>query len=276
MASIRPVVKWHGGKRYLYRQIISLFPDHEVYVEPFGGAASVLLNKKPSPVEVYNDIDGRIVRLFRVLRSNPDEFRRRLILTPYAEEEFETAKRGADDDLFQAGRNEVVDEIELARRDYVLWRLSFGGQGRSFSMTVRRSRRGMADVVSGFLSAVDEQLPLIVERLRRVQILNRDALDVIRRFDGPDTLFYCDPPYYPDTRTHPNMYHHEYSEEDHEELLSTLLGCQGNVLVSGYDCDLYNEMLKGWEKFVFCVSNHTAKMEEKNTRCEIIWRKPLG
>lgn len=279
MTSIRPVVKWHGGKYYMFRDIISLFPEHKIYVEPFGGAASVLLNKEPAPVEVYNDLDHRIVRLFRVLRNHPEEFQRRLSLTPYAEEEFNQAKAsdtntpllGQEKKDNQAG----ADEIELARRDYVRWRMSFGGQAESFSFTVSRSRRGMADVVSSFLSSIDDLLPQIVERFRRVQIMNRDALDVIREFDSPDTLFYCDPPYYPETRTNPDVYRHEYSEKDHEQLLSTLLGCQGKVVISGYDCDLYNDMLADWHKFAFFVPNHTAKMEQKDTRCEIIWRKPV-
>src|SRR5262245_52335511 len=131
-SALRPPVKWHGGKHYLRRKIIDFFGDHHTYIEPFGGAASVLLNKDRSPVEVYNDLDERITRLFRVIRDSGDELRRRLRLTPYSEDEF----RGSGE---PAG-----DEIEQARRDYVRWRLSFGGRAETFSFTKHRVRRGMA------------------------------------------------------------------------------------------------------------------------------------
>src|SRR3954466_3079099 len=117
---LRPPVKWHGGKHYLQARIIDLFPQHHTYLEPFGGAASVLLNKPPSEVEVYNDLDGRITRLFRVLRDHGGEFQRRLSLTPYSELEFRDALI------------EHPDELEQARRDFVRWRLSLGGRGDSF------------------------------------------------------------------------------------------------------------------------------------------------
>jgi DNA adenine methylase len=162
--SLRPPVKWHGGKYYLCSRIIAHFPPHHTYVEPFGVAASVLLNKPPSPVEVYNDLDERITRLFRVLRDHGPELHRRLALTPYSESEFEQAVEPAK------------DEIEQARRDFVRWRLSLGGRGDSFSFTLHRVRREMADVVSGYLSMIDEELPRIVKRIRSVQIVRRPAL----------------------------------------------------------------------------------------------------
>src|SRR5579871_920291 len=169
--TLRPPVKWHGGKFYLCHRIIERFPEHHTYVEPFGGAASVLLNKPPAVVEVYNDLDQRITRLFRILRDHGAELQRHLTLTPYSELEFAHAEEP------------TTDEIEQARRDFVRWRLSLGGRGDSFSFTLHRVRRGMADVVSGFLSMIDEQLPPIIERLRRVQIVSRPAIEAIRIWD---------------------------------------------------------------------------------------------
>ena len=211
--TLRPPVKWHGGKRYLARRIIQQFPPHHTYVEPYGGAASVLLNQPASPVEVYNDLDQRITRLFRVLRDHGQELQRRLSLTPYSEIEFEESEK------------DVRDEIEQARRDFVRWRLSLGGRGDSFSFTLHRVRRGMADVVSGYLSMIDEQLPLIVERLRRVEILSRPALDVVRVWDKADTLHYCDPPYVPETRHEGSrsIYGCEMTEDDHRRLVDEAL-----------------------------------------------------
>ncbi len=256
---IRPPVKWHGGKHYLAKKIVSLFPRHHCYVEPFGGAASVLLNKPPAPVEIYNDIDGRLVRLFRVLRERPLEFQQALTLTPYSEEEFHSCLAP------------VEDELEAARRDYVRWRQSLGGRGDTFSYTLHRSRRGMADVVSGFLSAIDEQLPLIVDRLRRIQVLHRDAFDVIERWDSPGTLFYCDPPYLPNAVASPGVYSYNLTYEDHQRLLGVLRGRAGKVAVSGYPSELYERMLGDWRRVTFDLPNHAAGGDTKKRCCEVLW-----
>lgn len=260
-STLRPPVKWHGGKHYMASRIIDSLPPHHTYVEPFGGAASVLLNKEPSPVEVYNDLDERITRLFRVLRDNAEELHRRLTLTPYSEVEFLNAEEPHD------------DEVEQARRDYVRWRLSHGGRGKDFSFTRHRVRRGMADVVSAYLSAVDDQLPLIAERLRSVQIVCRPALDVIRYWDGPDTLFYCDPPYLPETRAagSRDVYGVEMTEEDHRALADELRRCQGRVVLSGYPSALYDDLYRGWRVVEVEIANHAAGASEKRRMTECLW-----
>lgn len=256
---IRPVVKWHGGKYYLVRQIIELFPPHHTYVEPFGGAASVLLNKPPAAVEVYNDLDDRLTRLFRVLRDHPEEFQRRLQLTPYSELEWRQAA------------TPVEDEIEQARRDFIRLRQSLGGRGENFSYSLHRTRRGMADVVSGFLSAIDAELPLIVERFRRVQILRRDALDVIQKWDSTQTLFYCDPPYLPTVVARDNVYRYRLSVEDHKWLLDLLCRCKGKVMISGYPSDLYDQTLSGWSRQEITIANHAAGGKKKRRCQEVLW-----
>jgi DNA adenine methylase len=259
--ALRPPVKWHGGKYYLCHRIIEHLPPHNTYVEPFGGAASVLLNKARSPVEVYNDLDERITRLFRVIRNHGEELHRRLSLTPYSEVEF----RDSDE---PAG-----DEIEQARRDFVRWRLSLGGRGDSFSFTLHRVRRGMADVVSGYLSMIDEQLPLIVERLRTVEIVCRPAVEVIRTWDGPETLFYCDPPYVPSTRHEGSrsIYGCEMSEEDHRGLAAVLRACRGRVVLSGYPSPLYDELYGDWRSVQFDIANHAAGGTSKARKQEMLW-----
>jgi len=258
---IRPPVKWHGGKFYLWRWIIDQFPPHHTYVEPFGGAASVLLNKKPAPVEVYNDLDQRITRLFRVIRDHGDELQRRLTLSPYSEAEFEQADDPAE------------DEIEQARRDFVRWRLSIGGRGTGFSETLHRVRRGMADVVSGYLSAIDENLPKIVERLRTVQILSRPAIEVIEKWDSPETLFYCDPPYVHETRheTSQNVYGVELTSDDHRALADALKAVKGKVILSGYPGQLYRDLYSGWRKKWKEIPNHAAGGASKAKMREMLW-----
>lgn len=259
--TIRPPVKWHGGKGLLAKKIVPLFPEHKIYVEPFGGAASVLLNKEPAPIEVYNDLNSSISRLFRVLRDQGDELRERLLLTPYSEIEFE------ESDVPHS------DEVEQARRDFVHWRQSLGGRGTDFSYTVNRSARGMADAVSGYLSAIDEELPKIIARLRTVQILCRSAAKVIRRYDTEDTLFYCDPPYLPETRANggATKYEVDMTEEDHRALADELHRCQGKVVLSGYPSDLYDELYDGWRVIEFDVANHAAGAKSKRRETEALW-----
>ena len=258
---IRPPVKWHGGKKYLAKRIIDLFPSHHTYLEPFGGAASVLLNKKPSPVEIYNDLDERITRLFRVLRNNGEELRRRLVLSPYSELEFNNATTAHG------------DEIEQARRDYIRWRLSFGGKGQNFSFTKHRERRGMADVVSGYLSAIDDQLPVIIDRLRTVQIMCRPACDLIREWDSPDTLVYADPPYVLESRAIGcrNVYGHEMSDQDHRDLAVVLKSCQAKVILSGYPSELYDELYSDWRLITFDMPNHASGNATKRQATECLW-----
>jgi DNA adenine methylase len=258
---LRPPVKWHGGKHYLCHRIIEHFPQHETYVEPFGGAASVLLNKPPVPVEIYNDLDQRITRLFRVLRDHGEEFGRLVSLTPYSEIEFREAKAESD------------NEIEQARRDFVRWRMSLGGRGDSFSFTLHRVRRGMPDVVSGYLSMIDDQLPDIIERLRRVQIVCRPAIEVIQTWDSPTTLFYSDPPYLHDTRHEGSrdIYGYEMTEDEHRGLAAALNNCKGKVVLSGYPSPLYEELYRGWRSVTIDIANHAAGGRTKARKQEVLW-----
>jgi DNA adenine methylase len=259
---VRPPVKWHGGKHYLVRRIVGCFPQHRIYLEPFGGGASVLLNKPPSEIEIYNDLDGRISRLFRVLRDRGQEFVQRAQFVLYSQAEFMAARQAAD----------IGDEMDLALRDFVLWRQSFGGQGDSWSYTTTRSRGGMADVVNAWWTSI-EGLPEITSRLRRVQILSQPAIEAIQRFDHPDALIYCDPPYVHATRSKgaTDVYAVEMSDNDHRDLAEVLNGCQGRVLISGYPSALYSELYPGWRRVDFDIANHAAGGHRKARETECLW-----
>lgn len=261
MQKIRPPVKWHGGKYYMSHHIIKCFPPHKTYVEPYGGGASVLLNKIPANVEIYNDLNSRITRLFRVIRDHGEEFQKRLSLTPYSNIEFDLAIVTHE------------DEIEQARRDFVRWRQSIGGRGDSFSLTKHRSRRQMADVVSGYLSAIDEQLPLIIDRLSTVQLLCRPALEIIKKWDSKDTLHYLDPPYVHNTRSSPGVYDLEMTDEDHRDLAKVLQKCVGKVVLSGYPSELYNRLYSApyWRTISFDLPNNAAGGRKKNRQQETLW-----
>ncbi len=262
MPTIRHPVKWHGGKYYLAGRIIASFSPHRIYLEPFGGAGSVLLNKPPCEVEAYNDLDLRVTRLFRVLRDHGDAFREQLRLVPYSQVEFNDATTYAPN----------AGDAEKAVYDFIRWRQSFGGQGRSWSCTTTRARGGMAGDVNAWWTAIDG-LPQIMERLRRVQILCQPAIQAIRRFDHADALIYCDPPYLHSTRSRgaTDVYGIEMSDDDHRELTHVLRDCQSKVVLSGYRSDLYDELYGDWNRVEFDMANHAAGGKRKVRQTECLW-----
>jgi DNA adenine methylase len=261
-------IKWHGGKCYLAPWIISLMPKHTHYVEPYFGGGSVLLQKDPLDVsEVVNDINGPLMDFWRTLQNKApfEAFQRRIEATPFSEAEWEEAG------MFDAPLN---DTTELAVRFFIRCRQSLAGRMKSFTgITKTRVRRRMNNEVSAWLTAI-EGLPAVHERLKRVLILNRDALDVIRTQDGPETLFYLDPPYLKETRTAPNVYAHEMTYAQHRELLEVLKGIKGRFLLSGYDNDLYRgyaNTMPRWMRFEQQTPNHAAGGKEKRTMTECVW-----
>jgi DNA adenine methylase len=260
--TVRPPVKWFGGKRYLAQRIISQFPPHRIYLEAFGGGASVLLNKPPVEVETYNDLDQRISRLFRVLREQGEEFRERVRLIPYSQVEFEEAKECP----------EATTDLDRAVCDFVRWRQSFGGQGQSWSFTKGRARGGMAGDVNAWWTAID-RLPQIIDRLRRVQIICRPAHLAIPKFDHPDGLIYCDPPYVHGTRSKgsTNVYGVEMTDDDHRELAGVLMRCKAKVILSGYPSALYDVLYGNWRRVEFEIANHAAGGKTKARETECLW-----
>jgi DNA adenine methylase len=267
-------LKTHGGKRYLASRIVSLFPRHLHYVEPFAGGLSVLLARDPADPslwlsphrgvsEVVNDIDGRLTNLWRVLRDDDTftRFRRQVEAIPLSRPEWEKARSDA------YGSDPVADAVAF----FVLARQSLAGRQRGFTaLTRNRTRRGMNGNASEWLSAV-EGLALLHERLRLVAVENRPAVEVIAREDRPGTLFYCDPPYVPLTRTARKVYSHEMSEEKHRELLDVLMKVEGKVILSGYANDLYDGTLKGWRREPFDLANHAAGGRRKRRMVEVLW-----
>lgn len=260
---MRSPVPWFGGKYVLRNEIISLFPPHHTYAEPFGGGASVLLSKPPAAVEVYNDLNSEIVILFRVLRDQPEALYHMVELTPYSREEFATARR----------MPMVPDnDLETARRVLVKYRMMFGGGGQEeahgWGYSVAETKAGMAQQISSWLG-VPELIRLTAERFRRVQIDHRPAMEILRAYDTPETLFYIDPPYLPETRTK-TRYAYEMDWEGHKELLGALSGMQGMVVLSGYRSSLYDEALVSWERHEFAMTS-MAGAGRKRHKVEVVW-----
>jgi DNA adenine methylase len=254
---------WYGGKFSHLEWLLPLLPKAHHYCEPFAGSGAVLLNREPAKIETYNDVDGEVVNFFRVLRDNPEELQRAIALTPFAREEFHRAISGSTRGL---------PELERARRFYVLARQTRTGLAQSATLgrwanCKDTSRAGMSGVVSRWLGGI-EGLPDIATRLIRVQIENRPALDVIKLYDGPETLFYCDPPYLHDTRGDSAAYGYEMKDGEHIELSVVLRQCKGKVAISGYRNDLMDRLYAGWHRF-----DAPAKQAHsvKQIRFECVW-----
>jgi DNA adenine methylase len=236
---------WYGGKFSHLNWLLPLLPECHHYCEPFGGSAAVLLNRPSSPVETYNDIDGEVVNFFKVLRNQKEELIEAIGLTPFSREEFFRA--------VTAKNNNGIGDLERARLFFVRARQTRTGLAQTASLgrwanCKNTSRAGMSGVVSRWLGSVDS-LPEIASRLLRVQIENRPALDVVRLYDGAGTLFYCDPPYVHETRGDCKAYQFEMDEAEHKEIAMILRGCRGKVAVSGYRCDLMDDLYKDWRRF---------------------------
>lgn len=258
---------WYGGKFYYAKWIIEHFCEHKVYIEPFGGAANILLNKLDSSVEIFNDLDGRVVNFFRVIRDKKQfkELIRMLTLTPYSRTEFQGA---LEEDISD-------DPVKKAWSFFVKCRQSIGGLGMSklssasWAMSLR-TRREMAEPVSKYLSAIDG-LQEIAERFRSVAIENMDAIKLIEKYDCKEALIYCDPPYLPETRhgSNANTYAFEMTYQDHEVMLDTLNQCKARVIISGYHSNLYDKKLSGWKTDLVEGKAHLANSGQ--LRNEILW-----
>jgi len=274
---VAPLGKIHGGKAYLARRILALHPDPITYnkhVEPYGGLASVKLNL-PSPtrqsprIDVYNDMNCQLVNMFTQLRDNPDTMRILLQTTMYCEAEF----RKAQDPAVYA----AACDAEKARLAYILHQMSFGGRKKDFSRSKSRTRRGIADVVSGHLGTIHDMLPTIMDIVQCWQIENQPAIECMKYHDGNKTMFYLDPPYLPATRakgSRKTYGEHEMTYEQHEELLAFIRKLKGKVLISGYSSDLYIAELEenGWIRHEFEIANHAAGPgKQKRRMVECAW-----
>lgn len=250
-------------------------PPHLHYVEPYAGGLSVLLAKNPDGIsEVVNDIDKHLTNFWRVLQDEQSflALKRILEAVPFSEVEWVDSKEFAEK-LVEVNmhRGTLVDPTEHAIRFFIHCRQSLAGRMDTFApLSKTRTRRGMNEQASAWLNAI-EGLPEVHTRLKRVAILNRDALEVIERQDGPDTLFYLDPPYLGSTRASDDVYQHEMTSTQHAELLYTIKQCKGKVLLSGYSSQMYEERLASWHRHEFDMPNQAASGKQKRRMIEVVW-----
>lgn len=259
-----PVIRYHGGKFRLAAWVIQHMPEHTCYVEPFGGAAGVLIQKPRSYAEVYNDLDGEVVNLFRVLRDEElcERLKNACLLTPYARDEFYEAR-------------EITEEpVERARRMVVRASMGFGSAaGIGGNSGFRGDSKRKYATAAHLWERYPHTLAVICQRLKGVIIENKDALAVMRAHDAETTLHYIDPPYVAETRAKGNRcYNHEMTDADHLQLLAVATTLRGKVMISGYDCELYRDILTGWG-FASKESRISAGRGTK-VKTECLWLSP--
>lgn len=232
------LVRWRGGKGKIWKWIVDNLPSGKIYVEPFGGGASVLLNKPTHPVEVYNDINNDLVNLFRAVRDEQrfEKLKKKLEWTLYSREEFRQAL-----EILQSSS----DPDERAWAIYVACNQSLGGNYRSVGQWGRAftsNSNGISQTCAMWQSGL-ERLEAIKNRLSTVQIDNRDGIEVIKYWDTPETVFYIDPPYPSAIRVDKDAYRFEMNDQEHINLINTLKEVKGNFVVSSYRNEIYDELL---------------------------------
>lgn len=267
MAITSPALRYHGAKFRLAPWVLKHFPEHRCYVEPFGGAAGVLLQKPRAYAEVYNDLDEDIANFFRVMRdrAQSDQLIQLLRLTPYARAEFDLAYE------------DCHEPVERARRTAVRACMGFGSAGATKGVTGFRIDTARPYGTAQHLwTRYPEQLGAVIERFQGVLIENRPAIEVMRQHDTPETLHFVDPPYVYATRSLRNVtqgcYRHEMNDEQHLELLATLKGLQGMVVLSGYPSSLYENELAEWQ-----MSTTGARISAGRgtaIKTEVLWLNP--
>lgn len=249
---MKAVLKYPGAKNRIAKWICSHIPEHDVYLEPYAGSLAVLFNKKRCHIETVNDLDGEIVNFFRVLRDSPDALCRLINLTPYSREEYKNAYEISD------------DRIERARRFCVRCWMGFGC-GNLYMNGFKSGQQSMSPNPAKAWAGLPEILPMAAERLKGVQIEKLPALELIKRYNTEDVFMYIDPPYLHRTRKN-YLYKHEMKDSEHEKLLEVLVKHPGKIIISGYENDMYNDYLAGWEK-----AYKQTCAEQGLKRTEVLW-----
>lgn len=272
--SLTQPLKWHGGKHYLAPWIISYFPKHIHYVEPFFGGGSVLLTKNPEGIsEVVNDVNKELMNFWLVLQNKEwfSQLAELLQKTPFSEARFHDSEISLEE--VSCDDPEYGNRVINAWHFFIRARMSRQGLMKDFATLSRnRVRRGMNEQVSSWLTAIDG-LPEIHKRLQRVVILYQKAEEVIWSQDSPNTLFYLDPPYIHSTRVTTSDYKFEMSESDHRSLLTQLAAIRGKFVLSGYPSQLYVDHAKkfGWSSVTKEIDNKASSASSKEMKTECLW-----
>lgn len=256
---MRAIIKYPGAKWSLADWIIGYFPKHHSYLEPFFGSGAVLFRKERSAIETVNDLDGDVVNLFEWIRKDPERLAREIYFTPYARDEYERA---------YATKDTETDSFKRAVGFYIRLMMGHGFRTTGEKVGWKNDVQGReAAYATKQWCSLPDSIMEAAERLRGVQIENRPAVDLIRRFNFPNVLIYADPPYVLSTRYGAKkQYRHEMTDGDHVELLEALKAHTGPVIISGYASELYDDSLPGWYK-----AKKKARTQTAAEREEILW-----
>lgn len=256
-SAIKPILKYPGSKQTIASWLVSYFPAHAHYVEPYAGTLAAFFEKEKAAHEVVNDMDGRLVNLFRMVRERGDELAKLIEATPYARSEYYLSYELSDDPL------------EDARRFLVRsW------QAHGFKSSYRTGWRNNGAKSLQPITTLWKDLPTriraTIDRLRDAEIESVPALALVERYRTVDTLLYCDPPYVLSTRKARKLYKCEMTDADHLALLDALDLHPGPVVLSGYHCPLYDERLAYWS-----VRERKTQAEKGQSRVEVLWLNPV-
>ncbi len=251
------VLKWPGTKWSIARRIVNLMPIHKIYLEPFFGAGAVFFSKSQCNTEILNDLDSEVVNLFRCIRDNPSELARLIYCTPYSREEYKGSYDRTGTDMERARL--FLIRANMARAGMQYYSSSWRHAGPVLGAQSKQR-------VIGDWNKLPDSILEAAERLKQAEIENEDALKLIEKYNTKDCLIYVDPPYLLSTRRQ-RYYNVEMTEVgEHERLLKLLKKHSGKVVLSGYNSDLYNDTLDGWDKLEFETS-----AEQGKKRVEVIW-----
>lgn len=253
-------VPYFGSKQTIAPWIVDLLPDHGHYVEPFAGSLSVLLAKRPSPMETVNDLDHDLMHFWRILRDRPDDLIRVCALTPHGRAEM------------LAAHDPTTDDLERARRVWVRLSQSLGGQlrkngWRHYVNPGAKGNFGMPAYLDGYV----DRMAAVAERLHRVSLECMPAFDLIARYGRhAEVLLYIDPPYLGTTREATTRYRHEMKGgQEHRDLAAALADCRAAVVLSGYHSPLYDELYGGWHRYERATT--TGNAVTAKARTEVLW-----
>lgn len=249
---MKAIMKYPGSKWSIADWIISYFPQHHSYIEPFFGSGAVLFNKPRSNIETVNDLDGNVVNLFEWIRKDPERLAREIYYTPYARQVYDSAFESVPEDSFGRAVNFYI-RLNMGHGfrtngEKVGWKNDVQGRERAYA--------------AKDWCNLPEKIMAAAERLRGVQIENIPAVELIKRFNHSNVLIYADPPYVLSAR-HGKQYRYEMDNGAQTELLEVLHAHKGPVLISGYDSELYNDSLHDWYRVeTDCYSQIASKKRE--------------
>ena len=252
---MKALMKYPGSKWSMSRWIIDMFPEHRSYLDPFFGSGAILFNKPRSGIETVNDLDGNVVNLFYWIRHDPERLAREIHLIPYARQVYD-----------ESYINTPADDFERAVQFYIRLNMGYGFRTNGEKVGWKNDIQGREKAyAANDWCHLPEKIMQAAERLRGVQIENRPAVELIRRFNFPNVFIYCDPPYVLSTR-HGKQYRCEMNDDDQEELLDTLLEHKGPVMISGYESELYSRKIGDWYR-----EKTTSYSQVCSKKREIVW-----